>query len=438
MILKVALSFEETQYSVNSNTNILKRHIPSPIARPDSCKTKTMERQMKNSCLKISLRDEEKSEECDKREKGKIPDSIDLDLLEDVPAWLRSLRLHKYSPIFEKMNWKSMIYLTDEQLEAMGVSALGARRKMLKGSGIIKSGFSGDNQPKSVIPAIVGRTKYKQVMTGSNIPNNENFIGNKAMEYRGLLKYASGRTTGVVVDIGDGVSHVVPIYEGYTIPQAIQRADIAGSGYPFFTSSEFEVVRTIKEKYCYVSNSPSKDSSNNQELYYSLPDGNVIKLNTERHLAPEILFTPELIGNECPPRSLREYSPVRWNNLNERSQGKIHIIVGFPERLLSEIEKEFPRKDVKVRIFAPPERKYSSWIGGSILSSLSTFKKLWVIMYSDLECDYMNPIDLCNKLNPYIIPEILAHGTLTIILFIGFYWVPVLWNIPLLAYHIYW
>ncbi|RKP19221.1 hypothetical protein ROZALSC1DRAFT_5756, partial [Rozella allomycis CSF55] len=50
----------------------------------------------------------------------------------DVPAWLRSLRLHKYSPIFEKMNWKSMIYLTDEQLEAMGVSALGARRKMLK------------------------------------------------------------------------------------------------------------------------------------------------------------------------------------------------------------------------------------------------------------------------------------------------------------------
>ncbi|RKP19219.1 putative ER to Golgi transport-related protein [Rozella allomycis CSF55] len=61
----------------------------------------------------------------------------------------------------------------------------------------------------------------------------------------------------------------------------------------------------------------------------------------------------------------------------------------------------------------------------------------FVIMYSDLECDYMNPIDLCNKLNPYIIPEILAHGTLTIILFIGLYWVPVLWNIPLLAYHIY-
>ncbi|RKP19220.1 Actin/actin-like protein [Rozella allomycis CSF55] len=343
------------------------------------------------------------------------------------------------------------------------------------GSGIIKSGFSGDNQPKSVIPAIVGRTKYKQVMTGSNIPNNENFIGNKAMEYRGLLKlnypmehgmiedwtdmeliwsyifsqelkvspeehpillteaplnsrkhrekvaqvffetfnvpamymsiqavlslYASGRTTGVVVDIGDGVSHVVPIYEGYTIPQAIQRADIAGrdvtrhlqyllrkSGYPFFTSSEFEVVRTIKEKYCYVSNSPSKDSSNNQELYYSLPDGNVIKLNTERHLAPEILFTPELIGNECPPVNKMVLDSIKKVDLDLRRDlygnivlsGGTTLTKGFPERLLSEIEKEFPRKDVKVRIFAPPERKYSSWIGGSILSSLSTFKKLWV------------------------------------------------------------
>lgn len=50
----------------------------------------------------------------------------------DIPAWLRSLRLHKYNSIFESMKWQDMIRLDDEQLSAKGVAALGARRKMLK------------------------------------------------------------------------------------------------------------------------------------------------------------------------------------------------------------------------------------------------------------------------------------------------------------------
>jgi len=73
-------------------------------------------------------------------------------------------------------------------------------------------------------------------------------------------RYATGRTTGVVLDSGDGVTHVVPIYEGFAIPHSIMRVDIAGrdvsrylrlllrkEGYNFNTSAEFEVVRTVKE-----------------------------------------------------------------------------------------------------------------------------------------------------------------------------------------------
>ncbi|KAK4047978.1 Flap-structured DNA-binding and RNA-binding protein [Microbotryomycetes sp. JL201] len=64
---------------------------------------------------------------------GANPDEpLDMALLEDVPAWLRSLRLHKYTPNFEKSTWQDMIKLDDAALDQIGVSALGARRKLLK------------------------------------------------------------------------------------------------------------------------------------------------------------------------------------------------------------------------------------------------------------------------------------------------------------------
>lgn len=67
------------------------------------------------------------------RDSGKEKDDeVDPALLNDIPAWLRSLRLHKYTPNFEGMTWREMVTLNEDALEAKGVAALGARRKMLK------------------------------------------------------------------------------------------------------------------------------------------------------------------------------------------------------------------------------------------------------------------------------------------------------------------
>merc|ERR1712095_19515 len=170
------------------------------------------------------------------------------------------------------------------------------------GSGMCKAGFAGDDAPRAVFPSIVGRPRHQGVMVGMG--QKDSYVGDEAQSKRGILTlkypvehgiitnwddmekiwhntfympamyvaiqavlslYASGRATGIVMDSGDGVSHTVPIYEGYALPHAILRLDLAGReltnylmkilterGYSFTTTAEREIVRDIKEKLCYV------------------------------------------------------------------------------------------------------------------------------------------------------------------------------------------
>lgn len=215
-----------------------------------------------------------------------------------------------------------------------------------------------------------------------------------------LSLYSSGRTTGIVLDSGDGVTHAVPVFEGFSMPHAIRRVDVAGrdvtehlqlllrkSGHHLHTTAEREVVRIVKEKCCYVALNAAKEEKDSlgRTEEFRLPDGNVIQLGPERFRAPEILFNPELIGQEYAGVHQVVVDSINRVDLDLRKSLFSNIVLsggstlckGFGDRLLNEVKK-LALKDVKIKIYAPPERKYSTWIGGSILAGLGTFKKMWV------------------------------------------------------------
>jgi len=108
-------------------------------------------------------------------------------------------------------------------------------------------------------------------------------------------------------------------------------------------------------------------------------------LGPERFRAPEILFNPELIGQEYAGVHQVVVDAVSRVDLDLRKSLFSNIVLsggstlcrGFGDRLLNEVKK-LALKDIKIKIYAPPERKYSTWIGGSILAGLNAFTKMWV------------------------------------------------------------
>ncbi|EFC43396.1 hypothetical protein NAEGRDRAFT_49873 [Naegleria gruberi] len=211
-----------------------------------------------------------------------------------------------------------------------------------------------------------------------------------------LVLISSGRSSGVVLDCGEGTSSSVPIYEGCIIRNGVRRMDLAGneltdhmdkllkdSGNTFRDRS---LVTDIKEKTCRVALDFEREL--NEECSgknYELPDGNNLCIRSECIKCPEIMFQPSMIGMDLDGvhkmviDSINSNTDAKMKNKffeNIILSGGSTMFDGFSERILKELNQL--AFDNKVKVVAPPERKYSAWIGANILGSLSTFESTWI------------------------------------------------------------
>ena len=228
-------------------------------------------------------------------------------------------------------------------------------------------------------------------------------IGNTSV----LSLYATGRSTGVVVDSGAGRTHIGPVWEGYSLQHFCRRIDFAGDdmtaeiqhqlrseGYPFSTPHDIASLDPLKRDMCYVALNAEKEKAYSQqsksiERLFKLPDGQEIYMNDTRFMLPEVLFTTSL---------LQTTGPAPWNGWHTTVNETIglcdasiqaemygNIVLGggntlFPhldERLQKEMSYLAPKGTV-VKCVAFPNRQYAAWIGASIVASLSTFPCMWV------------------------------------------------------------
>ncbi|EAW61142.1 actin related protein T2 [Homo sapiens] len=216
-----------------------------------------------------------------------------------------------------------------------------------------------------------------------------------------LALYASACVTGLVVDSGDAVTCTVPIFEGYSLPHAVTKLHVAGrditellmqlllaSGHTFPCQLDKGLVDDIKKKLCYVALEPEKELSRRPEEVlreYKLPDGNIISLGDPLHQAPEALFVPQQLGSQSPGLSNMVSSSITKCDTDIQKilfgeivlSGGTTLFHGLDDRLLKELE-QLASKDTPIKITAPPDRWFSTWIGASIVTSLSSFKQMWV------------------------------------------------------------
>jgi actin-related protein len=226
-----------------------------------------------------------------------------------------------------------------------------------------------------------------------------------------LALYASGKTTGLVLDVGDGLTNIVPVYDGYALAHAAIRTELAGRdvtdvfiktageiGLELTGGAGRVIAQAIKEKHGYIAQDLAAAMKGDfQDVEYELPDGNKFKLGNLQFKCPEALFIPYLAGKECegiPAQAFQCIKNAQDPSVKKALYDYVQVVggstlfPGFKDRFQKEIQALVPPA-IKVNVFADAGRKYSNWIGGAIVGSLSSFAVKFVTdkEFADLGAD---------------------------------------------------
>lgn len=215
-----------------------------------------------------------------------------------------------------------------------------------------------------------------------------------------LSLYAIGNTTGIVVNIGEGVNHVLPVYKGSDLTYALLQAEISGAELtdhfmnlvstenPEFESSfpthaAREIARDMKEKSCYVASYYETEIP--KKKAYTLPSGKTLTLGAECYKSSEIFFKPDLLGLESSGIPEMISMSVGKTNIEIREDFWTNIVLtggttnlpGFEARLRKELnDLVTPRWGIEIH--GASMKKNSAWIGGSTLCCLPHFQESWI------------------------------------------------------------
>ena len=229
-----------------------------------------------------------------------------------------------------------------------------------------------------------------------------------------LALFSSGRTKGVVFDYGHGFTSISHVYDGHLLPSQQEKIDIAGidvtkyllkclakiDSYFQNIDGSLDYANYVKETSGYVALDVFKDmgiatQNNSLEKKYKLPDGHKFVVCKERFLPAEGLFHPQLLGLDRWGLHYDLYNSIMKSDIDIRKDFYANIVLsggstmfpGLADRMQKELTTLAPNT-MKVNVIAPPDRKYSVWIGGYMLASLSTFQQMWI---SKQECDESGP-----------------------------------------------
>ena len=217
-----------------------------------------------------------------------------------------------------------------------------------------------------------------------------------------MSMYSTGETTGLLLQSGDGVTEVMAMVECFMVPESVQRFNLAGADmtqylgeklaqqghHSFNRSTDAELLRSIKERLCFLTHSGLKppEGEDEEPSVFQLPDGETLQMSQADCAGVfEAMFHPELLTGESDGVQNTIHTAVNKSDIDSRKKLWSNIILsggntmvrGFAERLKDELRPLVP-STVTINVKSPEQRQFSAWKGASMMASLPSFQQLLI------------------------------------------------------------